>query len=380
MQGALLSQLYTSLDMVVLERLSAGVFRLTTPEPLWLQALGPALAPGDTAVCLGERFPFLENFLVDAERFWLANSPGQLRSGPWREVTSAGQEYYLEAVVVSLKDSKILLLTFPSMAYEEKQMLIQKARNNSLAYHRFQKELQQKDVLLHCIVHDLTSPLNSIILGLALLETEKLTGDGKSAVEICLSQTRRQKALIQDMLAVFAVESGSPAGVASPSAGAVDLLDGIQSVMEAMQPSCLQHRVALTLAPEVDHTAHWQVVGEASCLERVIFNLIENALRHSPEGAAVTLSLVAQGHSVLTTVDDLGPGVPPHLVATMFDKFTQGSTTAGKVGLGLYFCHIMIEGWGGRIGYLPQPGGGARFWFTLPRSAPDEVLNAAVER
>jgi len=60
-------------------------------------------------------------------------------------------------------------------------------------------------------------------------------------------------------------------------------------------------------------------------------------------------------------------GVPKDKVYRLFRKFAQGSGKTGQVGLGLYFCRITIEGWGGAIGYHPSPLGGACFWFRLPK-------------
>jgi len=64
-------------------------------------------------------------------------------------------------------------------------------------------------------------------------------------------------------------------------------------------------------------------------------------------------------------------------VGTMFEKFSQARANTGKVGLGLYFCRITIESWGGTIGYTPRATGGAQFWFRLPPAAPPKAVNAA---
>ena len=133
----------------------------------------------------------------------------------------------------------------------------------------------------------------------------------------------------------------------------------------------------LQLAPAIDQVADWWVVGDPSRLERVIFNLLENAIRHSPVRAAVRVGIIANAAGVLVTVDDEGPGVPPDLVGTVFEKFSQARANTGKVGLGLYFCRITIESWGGTIGYTPRATGGAQFWFRLPHAAPPQAVNAA---
>ncbi len=378
MSGEVFATLYSALDIAVFERISAGRFCLANPVPPWLHDFYPALAEGETERRLGEMFLFLGHFLVDAEHFWQANSAGRLHSGPWQEVTPLGREYHLEAIAVCLETAHILLLSFPKTKYEEKYELIQKARNNSLSYHRFHKELQQKDVLLHCIVHDLTGPLTSIMLGLSLLEADELPPSSQELIALCLTQAQRQHALIQEILDVFAFEAGASATRHSSSACVTDLRACCHTVMEAVQPSCVQNHLTLQFIPDLEPTASWQVVGETSKLERVLFNLLENATRYSPPASTITLSIEGQEDRVLTTVEDAGPGVSLEMVPTIFDKFSQGQSSTGKAGLGLYFCRIMVEGWGGSIGYTPRPTGGARFWFTLPRPVPQPALSPPV--
>ena len=367
MSGSLFAELCAALDMVVMERTSAGLFRLTGLAPDWCQRLYLEVALGPESLRPGDRFPFLEHFLVDAEHFWLTHSAGHLKSGPWRDLDTSGYEHYLEATAVCLGERKILLLALPEMEYEEKQAIIQKARENSLAHTRLNKELQQKEILLHCIIHDLSGPLTAIMFGLSILDSETLTAAGRKAVEICMLQASRQKALIQQILDVFAAEARALEASGRDAAYTPDMVLCAQAVVDALRPSGVRNQITLQLAPRLDVAADWRVAGEASRLERVIFNLVENALRYSPVNSTVTVSIIADVADVLVTVDDEGPGVQQELVDTIFEKFSQARAQPGKVGLGLYFCRITIEGWGGTIGYSPRVTGGAQFWFRLPR-------------
>ena len=97
------------------------------------------------------------------------------------------------------------------------------------------------------------------------------------------------------------------------------------------------------------------MVGEQSRLERVIFNLVENALRHSPSGSLVTVALEQAEADVLVAIDDQGPGVALDAIDTLFEKFSQGKGQRGKAGLGLYFCRITVE-------HLSLPKTLARAW------------------
>jgi signal transduction histidine kinase len=73
-----------------------------------------------------------------------------------------------------------------------------------------------------------------------------------------------------------------------------------------------------------------------------------------------------EGGEVVVAVDDQGPGVPVEMLPHLFEKFARGGERTAGTGLGLYFCRITVEGWGGGIGYEPRAEGGARFWIRLP--------------
>jgi len=355
------------LDMVVMERNVDGTFRLLSTVPAWFTRLYPEVAAQSEGLRPGDVFPFLEYFLIDAEPFWDAQDTGQLKSGPWSETDPEGREYALEASAMCLGPHQMLCIAFPKIDFAEQQSIVQKAREERLEHIQLHKEIQKKDILLHCIVHDLGGPLAAIVSSLAFLEEEDLTPDGKEFLDISLRQASRQQQLIQQILDVFAAEMGAIESFARDPAHAPDAARCAQEVVKALSPAGVAQGIKLQIASSVDLAANWQVVGEQSRLERVIFNLVENALRHSPSGSLVTVALEQAEADVLVAIDDQGPGVAPDVVDTLFEKFSQGKGQQGKAGLGLYFCRITVEHWGGTIGCTPRPAGGTRFWFRLPR-------------
>jgi signal transduction histidine kinase len=363
---ALLANLLAALEIVVMERLSERSFRPINTLPGWFKRFVPEVRGGQDAIQPGHLFPFLENFLVDAERFWQEHHTGWMSSGIWMETDPLGNEYALEASALCLGRQKFLLITYPRSAYEEKQALIQRARENSLEYHRFDKEIQKKEILLHCIVHDLAGPLTSIMLCLSLLKFENLTATGRKYVDLGIRQATRQDVLVQQILDVFAAELGALQVYTTDPAQAPDAVVCAREVVEALTPACVPKGMRLLLEVRLDAGGDWRVVGEKSRLERVMFNLVDNALRHGPSGSVVTVGVKRDGDSILITVDDEGVGVRPDVASTVFDKFSQGRERGGRAGLGLYFCRITVEQWGGSIGYVPCPTGGSRFWFRLP--------------
>ena len=102
------------------------------------------------------------------------------------------------------------------------------------------------------------------------------------------------------------------------------------------------------------------VVGLRDRLERVVDNLLDNALRHSPRGTSVDVAVEASPLGPALVVADRGAGVPETLRGMLFQRFVRGSA-GGAAGLGLYYCRMTVERWGGAIAYRDRTGGGAEF-------------------
>jgi two-component system sensor histidine kinase KdpD len=101
-------------------------------------------------------------------------------------------------------------------------------------------------------------------------------------------------------------------------------------------------------------------------IEQVLMNLLDNALKYSPQGTPIELSATVMGNEVLVEIADRGPGIPPGNEERIFEKFVRGSATGGGIGLGLTICRAIIAAHEGRIWAEDRPGGGAIFRFALP--------------
>jgi signal transduction histidine kinase len=369
MDASLIADVCAALQILVLERLQSESFRVIGSIPDWFMRVHSAAMPDEKDWQPGQMFPFLANFLVDAEAFWGDDAVGVLKSGPWRELDGAATELYLEASAVLWDTGKFLLIANAETDYEEKRSLIQRARENNLQQHRFVQEVQKKETLVQAIVHDVIGMLTPIKACFALLSSEHLSPKGRRCVELGLQQTIRQQILTQTILDVFSAEIGALEPFSRDPAQAPDVVLCAQAILDALSPAAATKQVTLRLQPSIGPQRDRKVAGERSRLERVIFNLLENAIRHSPEGAVVTVGVKREGRSILVTVDDKGKQVPQEMVGELFEKLIQRGERSGRAGLGLYFCRLMVEHWGGTIGYNPRPRGGSRFWFRLPRAS-----------
>lgn len=370
MSESIANDLLVSLNLVVLQRLDANLFALVGTPPKWVDSFFSAQFGQIDRVSLEQTFPFLENFLVDAEQFWQQDQ-GTLKSGYWSEIDWQGQEFQLEATAVCLNNQRhLLLIEAANASYQTQQALIQTGREHQLNYDRFVRVIEKQEILLHCIFHDLVGQVNTFSNCLELLSFESLSEKGQERLEIGRMQVIGQTELLRQILSAFSPEVASLAEITTDQTQAPNLWNCAQHMVNIFTPSFVAQHKQIQLQPQQLGSEDWRVVGERSRLDRILANLIENALRHTPVGSSVTLRLQSEADAILCSVEDQGGGVPAEFVSSLFQRFFQGQEKTGKTGLGLYFCRITIERWGGTIGYLPLAKGGC-FWFRLRKLTPD---------
>jgi signal transduction histidine kinase/CheY-like chemotaxis protein/HPt (histidine-containing phosphotransfer) domain-containing protein len=359
------------------ESLGGGAFRPVGNCPEWCRKIWPGAGQKAKRIALGEESPFLGNFLVDAQGLWHSKRKEALVSGVWVERDAAGRETPLEAWAVRLDGKPVLVVRNLSTTYAERQQLYQKARDSLLEHERLIREVQKKEILLHTIVHDLSQPLNAMRGCFNILSLEELPEDLRRMVEAGQRESHRQEEMIRGILEAFSSDLAAHQDPAeAPDIGAV-----AKQAVENLASAFIEKGIRLQLDPALDLSHNWKVVGDASRIERIFGNLLENALRYSPRGTSVTIGLEEKGSFVLAYVDDQGPGLPKDATPDrMFALFAKGKDKPGKAGLGLYFCKITVERWGGSIGAETRPGGGSRFWFRLPHPAKTSASRAAEKR
>ncbi|HVJ14351.1 MAG TPA: HAMP domain-containing sensor histidine kinase [Polyangiaceae bacterium] len=355
------SHVMAALGRLLLERTNDGRFTRCGPCPDWCNALGiDALTPCSPLV-IQDVFPFLEIFLPDAERVWDSREPEHANSDFWTEIGADGEEFHLEASALRVDSENLLVITRNEQLFTEKELVLQRARELGFAHRALTREIELKDILVHSIVHDLASPLHGVLGALTLLSELPQSEEAASWTELALRAAKRQESLVADILDVFSAEHG--AIVAPPPASAApDLVQAIRSVVQEAQPVARVNQVRVEAAVG---RVPIRVIAEQTRLVRVLANLVENALRHSPPQGHVFVSLEGEEGTVRVTVDDEGPGVPKEVLPFLFELFAGGKAQVSGTGLGLYFCQITLERWGGGIGYERRPEGGSRFWIRL---------------
>jgi signal transduction histidine kinase/HPt (histidine-containing phosphotransfer) domain-containing protein len=364
-----LPEFLRELGFVLLEQKEHGHFALLSPAPAWLAELWE-VPPHNAGIAIAEKSPFLENFLFEADAFWDSNQKGLCPSETWVEKSLAGREIPLEAIALKWQGKPYLALHSVEPQFQERVQLLQTVRNSLLDHERLQREIQKKEILLHCIIHDLSQPLSVMSVAFDCMTREQISSHGKSLLELGKRAGDQQSTMIRDILQVFSADLKASLSAESQTIFAPDLLACAESVLKAFVPVYAAKGVQLRLGEGTDTHALWRVNGEATRIERIFSNLLENALRYAPAGSTVTIGLARDLGFVRAFVDDEGPGLPADLPPSqIFALFSKGKENGGKAGLGLYFCRLTVERWGGTIGCENLPQKGSRFWFRLPQAA-----------
>ncbi len=234
------------------------------------------------------------------------------------------------------------------------------------SYRRLQELEKLRDDLTNMIVHDLRTPLTSVIAG---MQTIEVVGDLDEAqremVEIAIGGGETLLAMINDLLDVETLESGSMQLARVP----LDATRLVASAASQVNSLLKDKSLVLTqnIAPDVPPL--W---GDEGKLRRILVNLIGNAVKFTPAGGTLSVEVrrSATEPATLFRVSDTGEGIPPEAFERIFEKFGQVESRKGgrmmSTGLGLTFCKLAIEAHGGQIGVESKLGEGSTFSFTLP--------------
>ncbi len=360
----------------LLEFRGRDVFKPLAALPDWFRTLWQT--GRNKSFRLAGKSPFLENFLADAEEFWNSKAPGSASSGSWIERDASGKEIPLEASAFWLAGKQVLLVRDLSGTFAQQQQLLQTARDSLLAHERLIRETQKKEILLHCIIHDLSQPLTAMRGCFDLLLAKKLPPDIAKFVQTGHQESRRQERMIRGILEAFSADLSAQQSPTQQLAEPPNLAACARQAVEQFSPAFTERGIRVVFDPSIDLHRDWRSIGDALRIDRIFGNLLENALRYSPKGSTVAVGVEDCGAALVAFVDDQGPGLPADVSRDrIFALFGKGKDRPGKAGLGLHFCKMTVERWGGTIGADNRASGGSRFWFRLPRAREKSVPQEA---
>ena len=210
--------------------------------------------------------------------------------------------------------------------------------------------------------HELRTPLTSVQMGIHLL-LEEATGPlderQREILQVCREDSARLDRLMRELLDLSKIESGAVTPQLVPTRPAT-LLHG------AVDPLRLQveaHGVRLDLDAPADLPP---VAVDRSQIERVVANLVTNAMRATPAGGSIAVTAARRGEEVAISIADTGAGIPLDYLPKIFEPFVQvPRASGGGAGLGLAISRRIVDAHGGHLTVQSEPGRGATFTFTV---------------
>ncbi|MBN4666164.1 HAMP domain-containing histidine kinase [Pandoraea nosoerga] len=289
---------------------------------------------------------------------------------PLRRLTDTVREFDIDAAPVPLPAMSADALASQPARPNDEIMVLERAFRQMVErlgerWRTLTRQDQERRELIANISHDLRTPLSSLhgyLETLSLKDAALTPAERRRYLGIALDQSRKVGALAQSLFELARLEHG----FVQPEAEPFSVTDLIQDVFQKFELSAESRGVALraALAPQIPPAR-----ADLGLIERVLTNLLDNALRYTPAGGAITVAVAPMGAEIEVLVSDTGPGIPESAREGLFERpFTVGGARR-EGGLGLRIVHRILQLHGRRISLVetPAPGGqGATFRFTLP--------------
>jgi signal transduction histidine kinase len=225
--------------------------------------------------------------------------------------------------------------------------------------------------------HELRTPLTSVLANLELLEAslqEPGDDDDRAMVDSALRSSRRMSRLVADLLLLARADAGRLS-----QRRPCDLAEVAGNAAAEVAPMLGDREL------EIENGRPLLVEGSSDELHRMVLNLLDNAVRHTPARARIGLRLHRDDGDAVLEVSDDGPGIPEHMREQVFERFVRGEGPAdtavgGGSGLGLAIVRAVATSHGGTVEAAESGSGGALFRIRLPMANPERRINAALER
>lgn len=272
-------------------------------------------------------------------------------------------DYLIKPVDTShLKRSLGKALEKRRLALEIKALVADLQRAN----HELNRLNELKSRFLSIVTHDLRTPLTSIKGYSQVLIMQKNLPPEQQLhfLKVIAHETDHLAGLISDLMDFVSIEAGKLRVEKAPGA----LPDILENLRDRMATLADQRKI--TLAVDLPPAPVPPLELDKRRIDQVLTNLTGNALKHTPEGGAVTITLETRDGAVRVEVKDTGEGIPAADLPRIFEQFYQVEAHASKregLGLGLAIAREIVQAHGGEIGvHSDGAGKGSRFWFTLP--------------
>jgi signal transduction histidine kinase/CheY-like chemotaxis protein len=284
---------------------------------------------------------------------------------PGDAATAAGHQLQLAVFVAE----GLVVTAVISELRSARRSAEREARHAQAARREGESANRMKDEFLATVSHELRTPLNAVLGWVHLLRTGKLDSPTASrGLESIERNVRLQAHLTGDLLDVSRALTGQLQIDTQPTA----LNDAVRNAAAAVTPSARAKGLDVNLTIPDEPIV---VLGDAARLRQVVWHLLANAIKFTPRGGEIVLSIGATDDEAWLTVRDSGTGIDPAFLPRIFDRFTQADSSptrsAGGLGVGLALVRELVELHGGSIEARNCDGGGATFTARFPAQPAD---------
>ncbi|OFW16585.1 MAG: hypothetical protein A3H29_13770 [Acidobacteria bacterium RIFCSPLOWO2_02_FULL_67_21] len=286
-------------------------------------------------------------------------------------------------LIARARDGKETVVSYNATTFHDRDRSLQgvvAAARDVTELKRFEQTLQEKNVelarandlkdeFLATVSHELRTPLNAVLGWARMLGSKQLPPDRAEHATAAIERSAAALALIiNDLLDMSRIVAGTLHLALQP----VDLVAVAQAALDVVRPLAVTKDVHLAFSPDLP--AIETVSGDAGRLEQVIWNLLANAIKFTPEGGRVAVFIETSKDHIEVRVVDTGQGISPDFLPHVFERFRQadGTTTRRDTGLGLGLAIVrqLVELHGGTVHAASEGvGRGATFTIRLPMSA-----------
>ncbi len=289
-------------------------------------------------------------------------------------VTFIAAQVLLRGLFLDLEiiDGRIVSGVFHAIVVVVPVLLFLAWRSTAEQEVRVRRRLQESEALredlTHMLIHDLKNPVISAGIAVGALMHEQagrtpLGDDEREMLTIAHESLARLESMIGDMLDIARAEAGTMPLDLDLS----DLGDVVRQAARHNAPQAAEASIELVVDAD---PGGLPVRIDPEKVRRVLDNLLANAVKFTPPKGRIELRASAADDEAVVTVSDTGIGVPEELRDRIFEKFGQAEAARRgrtvSVGLGLYFCKLVVDAHGGRIWVTSAPDGGSVFGFALP--------------
>ena len=285
----------------------------------------------------------------------------------------AGEEIYDQELEVRRSDGSSAWVSLSVRPVRDKDGKVVSSRSIMMDITEQKKLDQLKDDFIGLVSHELRSPMTVIAgaINTAITEADRLTPEETLQL---LKDAAAESELLSHLLGNLLELSRDQAHRLVLYAEEINVSKIVNETVDKLRRQSPKHEFVVNIPRRLP-----PVQADPLRLERILYNLLENAVKYSPEGKEVRVSVKQEGDHLLFGVSDQGIGISPADQKRLFGSFQrlEESRPPGVrgVGLGLMVCSRLVEAHGGRIWVESQPGQGSTFFFTMPLSniSPDEA-------